>query len=256
MYSQKTAYRLCVLLGFDPLRLYTTLRRGPGFIKSIWDYKHLSTADSLRVSWHHIYPILTDRESSAGTVKGHYFHQDIWAAKKIYDAKPVEHIDIGSRVDGFIAHLLVFRTVKVVDIRNLPDTIPGLTFIQADATNLDSFADNSVESISSLHAIEHFGLGRYGDPIDPAACSKAMRALARVLSPGGKLYFSVPIGKERLEFNAHRVFSTHTVLNAFTDLNLVSFAAVDDRGDFHSTADINAFDTSSFSCGMFEYTKR
>jgi SAM-dependent methyltransferase len=208
------------------------------------------------MSWRHIYPILTDRESAAGTARGHYFHQDLWAAKKIYEARPTEHIDIGSRVDGFIAHLLVFRHVKIIDIRKLPDTVPGLTFIQADATNLDPFADNSVESMSSLHAIEHFGLGRYGDPIDPNACFKAMRAMARVLRPGGQLYVSVPIGKERLEFNAHRVFSTHTILNAFTNLSLMSFAAVDDGGDFHNPADVNAFESSLFSCGMFEFVKR
>ena len=48
-----------------------------------------------------------------------YFIQDIWAAQRIYKKKPNEHIDIGSRVDGFVSHLMVFMKVKVIDIRPL-----------------------------------------------------------------------------------------------------------------------------------------
>ena len=59
-----------------------------------------------------------------------------------------------------------------------------------------------------------------------------MREFERVLRPGGKLYFSVPVGRERVEFNAHRVFAPRTVVSAFSKLALTSFSAVDDRGDF------------------------
>jgi len=175
--------------------------------------------------------------------------------KKIYNAQPTRHVDIGSRIDGFIAHLLVFRSVEVIDIRPLKSNIPGLTFVQENATDLFRFKDNSLESISSLHAIEHFGLGRYGDPLDPDACFKAMDALARVLQPGGRLYFSVPIGIERVEFNAHRVFAPETILKTFQRLDLLSFGAVDDMGSFHPTAHPEDFSGADFSCGFFEFTK-
>ena len=79
---------------------------------------------------------------------------------------------------------------------------------------LARFADGSLESLSTLHAVEHFGLGRYGDPIHPDGWRRAAEALARVLAPGGRLYFSVPIGRERLVFNAHRVFSPERCLRA------------------------------------------
>jgi SAM-dependent methyltransferase len=166
---------------------------------------------------------------------------------------------VGSRIDGFITHLLVFMPVTVVDIRPLSSRVPGLTFIQEDATTLASIPTSSVESLSSLNAVEHFGLGRYGDPVDPNACFKAMAALARVLKPGGRLYFSVPIGRERLEFNAQRVFSPRTIWYVFErewGLNTISFAAVDDKGEFHEEATPEDFVHAEYSLGLWEFTKR
>ena len=201
------------------------------------------------------YPILHDYTDSAGVAKGNYFNQDLWAARKIFKAAPTDHIDIGSRVDGFVAHVLSFRPVTIIDIRPLESSIPGLTFMQADATNLESFPDNSVESLSSLHAAEHFGLGRYGDPLDPEGHIKFMRAMARVLKPGGRLYFGGPIGRERIEFNAHRVLNARTYLAQFTGLKLLSFSAVNDAGDFVPNANLDDYNGASFSCGLYEFTK-
>ncbi len=207
------------------------------------------------VNWRHIYPILTDFEQTAGTASGHYFHQDLWAAKKIYANRPARHVDVGSRIDGFIAHLLVFMPVEVVDIRALESNVLGLSFVRADGATLESFADNAIESISSLHAVEHFGLGRYGDPVDPEACFLAMENMARILRPAGHLYFSVPIGRERVEFNAQRVFAPVTVLNAFSALRVVSFSAVDDDGSFRPDCSPAEFAHARLACGLFEFTK-
>lgn len=201
-------------------------------------------------------PILADFDGQAGVVSGHYFHQDLWAARKIFGARPLCHVDVGSRIDGFVAHLLTFMPVTVVDVRPLIKThAAGLTFIQEDGTYMPSFADNSVESLSSLHAVEHFGLGRFGDPIGPDRWSEAMWTFTRVLKPGGRLYFAVPIGVERLEFNAHRVFAPQTVIDGFRKLKLISFAAVDDAGDFRVGVQPDDFDSAIYSCGLFEFTK-
>jgi SAM-dependent methyltransferase len=163
-------------------------------------------------------------------------------------------MDIGSRLDGFVAHLLVFMPVTSIDVRPLRSTVQGLSFLEEDATTLRSIADASVESISSLHAVEHFGLGRYGDPVDPEGPFKMMRSLTRVLKPGGRLYFSVPVGQERLEFNAHRVFSPRTILDAFAGLRLLSFAAVDDAGELRDPCTPDQVEDADYACGLFELT--
>jgi hypothetical protein len=133
--------------------------------------------------------MLTDRYASAGAASGHYFHQDLWAARKIHERGPDKHLDIGSRIDGFVAHVLTFMPLTIVDIRSMKSDIQGLTFLQDDATTLSKLPSNSVQSLSSLHVAEHFGLGRYSDPIDPEACFKFMRSLERVLAPCGTPLF-------------------------------------------------------------------
>lgn len=244
------------MLGFNPFVLKLNVAGTPQYLKHLRAYRRAARQSKhFPLLAENLYPILTDFHGEAGTIGGVYFHQDLWAAKKIFAARPSQHIDIGSRFDGFIAHLLIFMPVKVIDIRPLSSDLPGLTFIQDDATLLANFESDSVESLSSLHAIEHFGLGRYGDEIDPDGCFKAMSSLARVLKPGGRLYFSVPIGRERVEFNAHRVFAPETILQAFSQLQLMSFAGVDDAGNFQAEARPEEYREARMACGLFEFTK-
>jgi len=255
MGALRKVYNLSRLAGFDPVRMARTLRGVPRYLSDVRKYKSAANGGNFGFRWSNAKPFLADYFDDAGSAGGHYFYQDIWAARKILQARPSRHIDIGSRIDGFIAHVLVFMPVEVIDIRPLSSTIPGVTFRQADATNLDGILADSVESLSCLHAIEHFGLGRYTDPVDPNACFAAMKAMQRVLGIGGRLYFSTPIGRERVEFNAHRVFNPETILKAFDRLQLVSFGAVDDAGSLIEAADYRQYADSYFACGLFEFTK-
>jgi len=241
--------------GFQPRVLIRSLRNLPIYFRDLRRYRKLNGLPSLRFRLRDAFPILTDMADSAGVTGGHYFHQDLWAARKIFSRRPAQHLDIGSRTDGFIAHILTFMPVTVVDIRPLKSNIPGLTFLQDDASELANLADGSIDSLSTLHAAEHFGLGRYTDPVDPHSCFRFMAALARVLAPAGRLYFSVPVGRERLEFNAHRVFAPETILRAFATLDLVSFSFVADDGSLHENADPRSMPASEMACGLFEFTK-
>jgi hypothetical protein len=249
------AKKLAFLLGSSPGVLLKTVKGIPYFVGTFLKYRRLNRNDSFRISIRDLFPILLDRDESAGVAEGHYFHQDIWAAKKIFKRAPGRHIDIGSRVDGFVAHLLVFMPVTIIDIRQLESNIPGLSFIRDNATQLSQLPSNSVESLSSLHAAEHFGLGRYSDPVDPTACFKFMDALQRVLAPGGNLYFSVPVGRERVCFNAHRVFAPGTIIGSFPQLQLVSFSYVGDDGCLYENAEVAAAGRCDYGCGLFEFIK-
>lgn len=247
-----TIFRLVTSLTGDPRRAARAVRGVPPYLRNLIAFARGQRVmdASLRLNSRHLYPCLTDRYEEGGTASGHYFHQDIWAARRIHDAEPGEHYDVGSRIDGFIGHLLAFRDVTVIDIRPVRSSQPGLHFLQASVLDLP-LVSKSVTSLSCLHAMEHVGLGRYGDPVDPAACFVGMRELARVLAPGGRLYFSVPIGRQRVEFDAHRVFDPSTIVNAFPSLRLVEFSAVNDAGDFIEHAEMEDFRRASYSCGLF-----
>ena len=195
-----------------------------------------------------------------------YFYQDFHVAKRILENKPQKHVDIGSRFDGFITHLCLFREVEVFDIRPLTVTLPGLRFIQADMMKpVDKSLYNYTDSISCLHAIEHFGLGRYGDPLDCDGHLKGLDNIYKILKPGGKFYLSVPIGPQRIEFNAHRIFSMeYLIMDLLTKrYKLDQFSYIDNTGpigDFHENVFIRYHDLRNSlgveqGCGIFEMTK-
>lgn len=243
------------ITGFQPGILIKSLRFLPTYLKNIRSYRELNNVPSFRITVDDLFPILSDMTEGAGTVGGHYFHQDLWAARKIFGEHPAQHFDIGSRIDGFIAHLLVFMPVTVIDIRPLESNIDGLSFFRDDASELSNIPSDSIRSISSLHVAEHFGLGRYTDPIDPQACFKFMATLQRIVAPGGRLYFSVPVGRERVEFNAHRVFAPKTILSSLAGLKLLSFSYVGDDGMLYENVDPLQMPDSEMACGLFEFTK-
>jgi len=231
-------------------------RHLPRFVRDTKAYRAAPRTDaSFAFEWANAQPMLSDLTATAGTAGGHYFHQDLWAARRIHRARPPAHVDIGSRVDGFVAHVLTFMPVTVVDIRPLESRVEGLSFVRGDICQLTPFADNSIESLSCLHALEHIGLGRYGDPIVPDGWRQALAECSRVLAPGGRFYLGTPIGTERLHFNAGRVFSPLTIMAALPALRLVSFAAVNDEGPLVDPADPAAFVGADYSCGLFEFTK-
>ncbi|MGB7326121.1 MAG: DUF268 domain-containing protein [Rubripirellula sp.] len=165
------------------------------------------------------FPIITDWTDET-QIDPIYYHQDSWAFERILAAKPSRHVDIGSH-HKLVALLSKVVPTVMVDIRPLSVSLDSLEFVEGSILELP-FADKSQESVSSICVVEHIGLGRYGDPIDPSGSVKAANELARVLAPNGRLFISVPVGKQDfLYFNAHRVFSESSVLALFPELELV-----------------------------------
>jgi SAM-dependent methyltransferase len=166
-------------------------------------------------------------------------------------------VDIGSRVDGFVAHIAAFRDIDVLDIRPIENRAhPRIRFVQADLMNpLDELVGR-YPSVSCLHALEHFGLGRYSDPIDPAGHRKGFAAISQLVAPGGTLYISVPIGRARVEFNAHRVFHPREPLEWAGDaLTLAKFDYVDDAGDLIRDATPDDARGLEYGCGIYTFTR-
>jgi hypothetical protein len=209
-------------------------------------------------------PCLKDKCAESGTANGHYFHQDLLVATRVHSNAPQRHIDVGSRIDGLVAHIAAFREVEAIDIRALTTAHTNIKFLQADImAPLRPDLINACDSLSCCHALEHFGLGRYGDPIRHDGHIVGLANLASMLQISGKLYFSVPIGPQRIEFNAHRVFGIDYLLKLFHELHLHLdiFSYVDDDGDLHTGVPLSASLIASncqctYGCGIFELTKQ
>lgn len=208
-----------------------------------------------------LFPIYADYREQAGSATGHYFHQDLLVASYIRNSNPERHIDIGSRIDGFVAHVASFRPIEIIDVRELSDTgHENIRFKRMDLMKPDSVEKSICDSLSCLHAIEHFGLGRYGDPVNPRGHLMGFSNLLMMLKSGGTLYISFPISHtDEVHFNAHRVFSPESILSWQSEvpIDLLSFSFVDDAGRLHKEVPLTAVPSDTrYGCGIYTFRKR
>ena len=254
----KLHWLLSSQFGFDPRRLLRSLRGLPRFVS---DWLKFRKGYSGLLNWT---PCLHDRYEEGGTTKSEYFWQDLLVARWIFDAKPQRHVDIGSRVDGFVAHVASFRDIEVFDVRPISTQIPGVVFKQADLMRSDSLPNSGggyCDSLSCLHAIEHFGLGRYGDPIDAVGHERGIANMALLLQSGGTFYLSTPIGRERVEFNANRVFDPRSMIRLAEShgLALHQLTVIEGGGvvrEVQITPEtLQALADATYNLGIFVFTK-
>lgn len=198
--------------GFDVVRFLKAINMFPNYLIDLFEFRKQCSA---KLTYK---PCLHDSYQEGGSAKGEYFWMDLTVARWIYDAAPEKHVDIGSRIDGFVAHVASFRQIEVFDVRPITASIPGITFNQADLMDENSIKPfvsegGYCDSISCLHALEHFGLGRYGDPVNAEGYAVGLRNMATLLKPQGLLYLATPMGREKVEFNANWIFKPKNILN-------------------------------------------
>jgi len=257
-----------IIVGLEFLSPYWRLEDDERYQRTLVEYDNLCNEQNYyRFPITDIEPHKDDYRSNAGSIDSHYFLQDILMAKIIINTTPKIHYDIGSRIDGLISHLIVGGiSVHEIDIRELKSIeigygIPRLQFEQADATGLLSIEDDSIDSLSSCHAVEHFGLGRYGDEIDPTAWEKGLMAMQRVMKTNGKLFLSVPIGKEeKLVFNSCRIFYPKTIVETLDKMTLQEMYIIHDFKVYqYSWSDFEMEKykdiIGEYDCGLFIFTK-
>lgn len=212
-------------------------------------------AQRLPISWDDRKPCLDDRTETTAFDR-HYVYHTGWAARVLAATRPALHVDISSSL-YFAAIASAFVPVDCYEFRPAKLQLDNLRMRQADLLALP-FADASVESISCMHVVEHVGLGRYGDPLDPDGDLKAMAELSRVVAPGGSLLFVVPVGRPRVQFNAHRVYAFADVLDAFPQLELQQFALVPDGrsgGPLLVNPPEGLADQQEYGCGCFWFRR-
>lgn len=221
------------------------------YFSALRQYKSMNGAED--ISAHDLYPVL-DEKTSTTSFDTHYFYQDIWAFRKIFESGAKTHVDVGSKVD-YVGFLSAITKTTFIDIRPL---VTDLTNLESKSGSILAmpYPDNSIPSLSCLHVAEHIGLGRYGDPLDPLGTIKACKELQRVLEPGGNLYFALPIGSPRVCFNAHRIHSTDQILEYFAGLRLVEFSFVNDKGHFLQNVEPEIAQNAKYGCGLFHFAKQ
>lgn len=242
---------------------FVFLKNFPAFLREYAEIRRQAEQSEDDFPFTKLYPCLEERNEESGVVAEHYFLQDLFVAQKIFQMNsPSRHVDIGSRIDGFVGHVASFREVEVFDVRGQKLDIANIRFTRADLTAEDFSFIDYCDSLSCLHAMEHFGLGRYGDRLNYRGHLVGWDNIFRMLKRGGKLYFSVPIGKQRIEFNAHRVFSVAYLLSIIEGrYDIDSFSYINNENQLITNAVLDGISVGNnfgchYGCGIFELTKR
>jgi hypothetical protein len=131
--------------------------------------------------------------------------------------------------------LRAWNVEQGISYRSLSETLQSCLFL---AFTLQSTSDWGVTAILWIPRVQ-----------------RKLAKLMRVLAPRGSLLFSVPVGRARVQFNAHRIHTPEQILSYFSGLELVSFSAVDDARKFVPDADPAEFANSNYACGMFHFRR-
>jgi SAM-dependent methyltransferase len=200
-----------------------------------------------------ILPCLDDRGAQT-PFDPHYIYHPAWAARILARTRPERHVDISS-ILSFATVVSAFVPVDFYDFRPARLHLSGFTSGRADLSQLP-FPDRSIPSLSCMHVIEHVGLGRYGDPLNPDGDLQAIRELVRVLGPGGNLLVVVPVGRPRIQFNAHRIYRFSAFREYFAGLELVESALIADQPDgLIINPPSTLTDKQNYGCGCYWFRK-
>lgn len=221
------------------------------------EFQALASAagNRLSVNWADRWPVLGEKTSESGFDR-HYIYHTAWATRVLARTRPALHVDVSSSV-YFIALASAIVPIRQYEFRPPNMVLEGLETCQGSLQSLP-MADASVDSLSCMHVIEHVGLGRYGDPLDANGDLKAIAELRRVLAPGGQLLFVVPLGRPRVQFNAHRIYSFAQAVQPFAGLTLEEFALIPDKaetGHLVKGAPAALCDQQEHGCGCFLFRR-
>lgn len=221
-------------------------------IKYWQNYRQFKTLlqgnNRFQMDWNERYPILGE-DTPVTTFDSHYIYHPAWAARILAQTRPILHIDISSSLH-FCTMVSAFIPVDFYDYRPANVELNGLETKYADLTCLP-FGANSVESLSCMHVVEHIGLGRYGDTLDVDGDLKAITELKRVVKRNGTLLFVAPVGKPKIQFNAHRIYSYDQITTYFSDFRVEQFALITDHGKFSIGANPKEANIQEYGCGCW-----
>lgn len=228
----------------------------PFILKDYFAFKKAGGSKRFSVKLKDFYPQIKDKTIKTGFDR-HYVYHTSWAARKVKEISPIKHIDISSSL-YFCGIVSAFTDVDFYDYRPADLHLSGLRSLEGNLHSLP-FDTNSVLSISCMHTVEHIGLGRYGDPIDSEGDLKAIKELKRVVQHKGNVLFVTPVGKPKIEFNAHRIYSYEQIISYFDGFELKEFSLIPENskdGGIIQNANPDLVKKENYACGCFWFVKK
>ncbi|QDV24489.1 DUF268 domain-containing protein [Aureliella helgolandensis] len=235
------------------------LRNPLRYMRFLRQYREFSAQNAAKrpeftVNWSDRWLQLKD-DTGDQPFDGHYIYHTAWAARVLAQTRPTKHVDISSYL-YFATIASAFVPFEFYDFRPAAVQLANLHCGKADLSNLH-FSDQSVASLSCLHTIEHIGLGRYGDPINATGDTRALEELQRVLAPAGNLLIVVPVGRPRIQYNAHRIYHPQMVVDKLPELSLKAWSLLPDDASqgLLENPNFELAEQQRYGCGCFWFER-
>ena len=140
----------------------------------------------------------------------------------------------------WIEAMLINLNNKVTTIEY---NVPECKYDMLDCKDYFSFFELNTQpfdAVVTFSSIEHSGLGRYGDPLDPDGDFKTMQTIYKNLHPGGILIWGAPVGKDAFTWNAHRVYGEIRLPVLFKEFDEIEWVGMTKESLFNRPLENNS----------------
>lgn len=136
----------------------------------------------------------------------YYGQTDKWLYEAL-DLCPINGVNV-----AVMGSTLPWYETIILEFGGRPTTIeynkPNYGHPEIEEISIDDYWKNprQFDVAFSISSFEHDGLGRYGDPLNPSGDLRAMSEMKRILKKDGILFLAVPVGRDKIVWNAHRIY--------------------------------------------------
>ncbi|XRB07684.1 DUF268 domain-containing protein [Pycnococcus provasolii] len=131
-------------------------------------------------------------------------------ALKAFSVSGLRGAVLGSQTPWLEATLLAYgaKHVETIEYGEIASRHPKITTLRPTEAYAKFLNNTHVlyDFVASFSSVEHSGMGRYGDPMNPSADIEAVAAMSCLVKKGGRMFLGVPSGGDSVHWNAHRVY--------------------------------------------------
>ena len=154
---------------------------------------------------------------------GYYGETDVWLyqALEAYPIKGKDVLIIGSNKPWYESMVIAYGGNPItIDYNKIITDDVRLIVMTVEEFNK---SPKKVDIVFSISSIEHDGLGRYGDPLNPIADLEFMLTCSKkYLKPDGHMILAVPVGEDCIAWNAHRIYGRHRLPLLINSWNIIA----------------------------------
>ncbi len=158
------------------------------------------------------------------------FNYDNTPMYSLFDANPnivagKRGVVVGSENPWLEAFLLTYGSSEVTTVEYGTIVSEDSRILTCTPDRFDKlFLRGDIEQFDyafTYSSIEHDGLGRYGDVLNPDGDLQTVRKLMDVVKPGGLIFIGVPCCLDVLFWNAHRLYGPKRFQRLFAGLEIL-----------------------------------